>query len=134
MLQSRKLTAIVSKVLITLLLLTAGPYQMAYAKMISTGDAANLQRVETSRAFMDSFMTRSDVRAELTNMGIPAEEAAARVNGLSDAEIISLSDTIQDSPAGASAVGVIVGAAVLIFLVLLVTDLTGYTNVYNFTN
>jgi len=124
---------LISKILITILLLTAAPYQIAYAKMITTGDSANLQRVETAKAYMDGFMLRDDVRAELENMGISPDEAAARVTNLSDAELVSLSDTIQNSPAGASAVGAIVGAAVLIFVVLLITDIAGFTNVYNFT-
>jgi len=134
MLQIKNHASLISKILITLLLLTAAPYQIAYAKMITTGDATGMQRVATARAFMDGFMVRDDVRAELENMGIAPDEAAARVNNLSEAELVSLADTIQDSPAGASAVGAIVGAALLIFLVLLITDITGYTHVFNFTN
>jgi len=37
-------------------------------------------------------------------------------------------------PAGGSAIGTIVGAAVLIFLVLLITDILGFTHVFSFVN
>jgi hypothetical protein len=37
-------------------------------------------------------------------------------------------------PAGGSAVGAIVGAAVLIFVILLITDILGFTNVFSFVN
>ncbi|MGD9808972.1 MAG: PA2779 family protein [Deferribacterales bacterium] len=123
----------VSTFLVILMLATAAPYQAAYAKMISTGVSADTQRVETARDYMSTFMARDDVRNELVNMGISPDEATERVAALSDAEIVSLSDTIQESPAGAGAVGVVVGAALIVFLVLLVTDILGYTKVYPFT-
>jgi hypothetical protein len=39
---------------------------------------------------------------------------------------------LDQLPAGQSAVGAVVGAIVIIFLVLLVTDLLGLTNVFPF--
>ena len=44
---------------------------------------------------------------------------------LSPAELAKLSDRIDAMPAGQSAVGVVVGALLIIFLVLLITDLLG---------
>lgn len=123
----------VSMFLIVLMVLTAAPYQAAYAKMISTSVSADSARVDNARDYMSTFMARDDVRTQLVDMGIAPDEAAQRVAALSDAEIISLSDTIKDSPAGAGAVGVIVGAALLVFIVLLITDIAGYTNAFNFT-
>jgi hypothetical protein len=40
---------------------------------------------------------------------------------------------LDELPAGQSAIGIIVGAAVLIFLVLLITDLLCLTSIFNFT-
>ncbi len=83
---------------------------------------------------MQNYMAREDVRQEILSMGVSPEEADVRVSALSDAEIVSLADTIQESPAGASAVGAIVGgAALIVFIVLLITDITGHTNVFSFT-
>jgi hypothetical protein len=41
---------------------------------------------------------------------------------------------LDELPAGEGFVGVVVGAALIIFLVLLITDLLGLTDVYPFVN
>ncbi len=56
------------------------------------------------------------------------------VAALSDAEVAKLASDIKTSPAGQGAIGAIVGAALLIFIVLLITDLLGFTSVFGFTN
>ena len=53
---------------------------------------------------------------------------------LSDEEAAQLARQIDNLPAGADAgIGPIVGAIVLVFLVLLITDLLGLTKVFPFT-
>ena len=59
-------------------------------------------------------------------------EARSRAASLSDAEILRIADRIPEMPAGGSALGVIVGASLVVFLVLLVTDIMGYTDVFPF--
>jgi hypothetical protein len=66
-------------------------------------------------------------------MGVDPAEARARVDSLSDAEVSRLAEAIRQDPAGAGALGTVVGAIVLIFLVLLVTDILGFTKVFPFT-
>jgi len=44
-----------------------------------------------------------------------------------------LAEAIRPDPAGTGALGTVVGAIVLIFLVLLVTDILGFTKVFPFT-
>ena len=43
-----------------------------------------------------------------------------------------MADQIERLPAGGSAIGVIIGAALIVFLVLLATDILGYTDVFPF--
>ena len=57
----------------------------------------------------------------------------ARVAALSDEEIEKIAGRIDELPAGQGAVGAIIGAAVLIFIILLITDLIGLTSVFGFT-
>ena len=59
-------------------------------------------------------------------------EAVQRVAGLSDAEVQRIAGHLDQLPAGQGAIGAVIGAAVLIFLILLVTDLLGLTDVYPF--
>ncbi|MBU4177473.1 MAG: PA2779 family protein, partial [Proteobacteria bacterium] len=56
------------------------------------------------------------------------------VASLSDAELAKISQAMEQMPAGGDAVGAIVGAAVFIFVVLLITDLLGLTHVFSFVN
>jgi hypothetical protein len=64
--------------------------------------------------------------------GIDPLEAKARVDSLSDAEAVDVANHIDRLPAGSSTVGIIVGAILLVFLVLLITDLLGLTDVFPF--
>jgi hypothetical protein len=68
----------------------------------------------------------------MVGLGVDPAEAAQRVAGLSDAEVQQIAGHLDQLPAGQSAVGAILGAALLIFLVLLITDLLGLTDVFPF--
>jgi len=124
--------------IILLLAVTLGLQSMllvpAHAAMVSTGDAiAADTSVATDRDRLNALMQREEVRQEMRRNGIDPDEAAARVAALSDAEVTEVAAKLDELPAGQSAIGIIVGAAVLIFLVLLVTDLLCLTSIFNFT-
>ena len=59
---------------------------------------------------------------------------AARVAALSDDQVREIAGHLDQLPAGQSAVAAVVGAILIIFLVLLVTDLLGLTNIFPFVN
>jgi hypothetical protein len=77
-------------------------------------------------------MAREDVRSALSAQGIDLLEAEARIASLSNSEVIAVVDEIEQLPAGGNAVGIIVGAVLIVFLVLLVTDILGYTDIFPF--
>ena len=56
--------------------------------------------------------------AALVSQGIGIREAMARMNTLSDTEIVALADQMESLPAGGSSFGIIDGASVIIFVVL----------------
>lgn len=87
-----------------------------------------LLEAETSRTKVETFLAREDVQQQLVKQGIDPQQALSRVTRLTDAEVVALAEKIDTLPAG----GDIVGAAVFIFLVLLVTDLLGLTDVFPF--
>ena len=78
------------------------------AGMIGTGDLLERERIH-------EFLDRADVQAQLLARGVEAAELAARIDEL---------------PAGG--IGVI-GAILVVFLVLLLTDILGYTKIFPFT-
>lgn len=79
------------------------------------------------------LIERSDVRAQLASLGVNPADAKARVAALTDEEAAQLAARIDNMPAGGDGLGALVGAAVLIFLVLLLTDILGFTHVFPFT-
>ena len=88
----------------------------------------SLLETEANRIKVEAFLARKDVQQQLVKQGIDPERALMRINRLTDAEVDLLANKIDTMPAG----GDIVGAAVFIFLVLLVTDLLGLTDVFPF--
>lgn len=97
----------------------------ALAGIVSTD--AVVAGVERER--LAGMLERSEVQERLLALGVDPANARARVAALSDAEAALLAAQLDELPAG----GDILWAAVLIFLVLLVTDMMGYTKIFPFT-
>jgi hypothetical protein len=95
----------------------------AQAALVGTEAALERQRIA-------GLLERAEVQQQLRAYGVEPAEARARVAALTDAEAAQLVSNIDELPAGG--IG-IVGAIVLVFLVLLVTDILGYTKVFPFT-
>jgi hypothetical protein len=110
----------------------AGPYQAAVAALIPTEVASDSAKVALARENIKNFMARQDSQNLLIAKGISPEEAKARIDSLTDAEVLMVSQHIESMPAGGNAVGIIVGAILLVFIILLITDLLGLTNVFPF--
>jgi hypothetical protein len=87
---------------------------------------------EGARAQLHRILDRPEAVQQLERLGVEPAEAHRRVDALSDAELRSLGESLADDPAGGGAVGAIVGAALIVFLVLLVTDILGLTDVFPF--
>lgn len=105
---------------------------MAQAKMVGTNAVIAGQQDADNRAQVATFLAREDVKQVMIQYGVDTVEAQKRVDSLSDAELERIAKSMDQLPAGSGGVGTIVGAAVLIFLVLLITDILGYTNVFPF--
>jgi len=79
------------------------------------------------------FLNRSDVRAQLESMGVNPADAKARVATLTDDEATQLAAKIDNLPAGGDGFGALVGALLIVFIVLLITEILGLTHVFPFT-
>jgi hypothetical protein len=130
----REKISFVSLFMVTVALFIAVPYQPLLAAMVPTEVTIYDNKAEEARDYLKSLISRSDVRKSLISQGIDPDEAKIRVESLSDSEAIAIADQIEQLPAGGSAIGVIIGAALIIFLVLLATDILGYTDVFPFVN
>lgn len=110
----------------------SGPHQ-AMAALVGTERVFDVERVQNARELIHSLMAREDIQAALVREGIDPREAQARAESLSDAEAVRLAGAIESLPAGGSSLGIIVGASLLVFIILLITDIMGYTDVFPFT-
>jgi hypothetical protein len=110
------------------------PVPTARAEMITTMQAATLQPGKTTfaRERLKTLFDRADVRAELERRGVSATEARKRIDALSDDEVERLAGRLDSLPAGGDLEGIL-WIAFLAFLVLLVTDILGFTKVFSFT-
>jgi hypothetical protein len=122
----------VSVIVIISMLLLVVPYQPCLAALIGTETVLDAARGHEARQNVDRILEREDVQKVLRAQGISAEEAKARVKALSDAEVVSLAERLDQLPAGGDALGSILFAALFVFVVLLVTDILGYTDVFPF--
>ena len=107
--------------------------QTAKAQMIGTNTVIAAQKQEANRDRITAFLGRHDVQQVMVQRGVDAAEAQKRVASLSDSELTKISQAMDQLPAGGDGgIGTVVGAAVLIFLVLLITDIAGLTHVFPF--
>ena len=112
------------------LFLAAVPYQPAIAAMIGTETVLDAARAQEGRQYLRVVLARKDVQNVLTARGIDPEEAKARVDALSDSEVVQLAEQIEQLPSGGDGLGVVIGGALFVFLVLLITDILGFTDVF----
>lgn len=103
----------------------------AQATMVSTeqvAQAAAAERGGANQARLNDMFARADVQAELQRYGVSGEDARERIAALTDEEAAALVKQVDDAPAGG-----IIGAILLVFFVLLLTDILGLTKVFPFT-
>ena len=112
--------------LIACLLIVTVPAQAGLVSTARVSAAGDRERVVT-------FLERADVQQQLGSLGVAPQDVRARVAALSDAEVASLAGKIDSMPAGGDALGAVLWLALVVFLVLLLTDILGLTKVFPFT-
>jgi hypothetical protein len=73
-------------------------------------------------------INREDVQQQLLSMGVNSADVSNRINQMTNEEIVQLNHQITELPAGAGVLGTIV----LVFLVFVVTDVIGATDIFPF--
>ena len=118
----------VSILMTLLLLLITAPVPSVLAAMVGTEAILVNQDTLNARDQLRSFLDREAVQSQLTARGIDPAEAQARVDSLSDSEVMQISDKIDQLPAGGSFWGTVLYLAIIAVIVLLVLELLGYTD------
>jgi len=128
----RKRISFISLFMATIMLLIAIPYQPLLAAMVPTESTIYQFKAQDARNHLKTLISKNDIKNALISQGIDPDEAKARVDSLSDSEVIEVTDKIERLPAGGGVFGAVIGAALIVFLVLLLTDILGYTDVFPF--
>ena len=102
----------------------------AQATLITTEQVASNQVSQQNRDSVRAFFEREDVQAQLQARGVSSESAKARVDTMTDSEIAGINGHLDSLPAGGDS---ILGVIVLVFIILLITDILGLTKVFPFT-
>jgi hypothetical protein len=100
---------------------------VASASVITTDQYATADAHAASQARVNDFLRRDDVRAELEKYGVNPADAQERVASLTPEELAALDRRIGELPAGGDVIAVIG----IVFIVLLVLELVGVTNVFS---
>jgi hypothetical protein len=104
--------------------------QVAQAALVGT-----LQAVEASGtraqdlALVNSALAREQVRGQMEAMGVDPSAVDARVARLTDSELRSLADRMEQMPAGGDALAVIG----IVFVILIILELVGVIDIFKKT-
>ena len=104
----------------------------AQAVMVDTSQLLKQNHQENNRDRLRSLIDRAEVRAQLETWGVDSQIAKSRINSLTDEEVAEIVERFDQLPAGGDGFGILVGAAVLVFIILLLTDILGYTDIFPF--
>ena len=97
------------------------------ATVIGTQQALSADARAAMEGDVRASLARDDVRQAMVCLGADPLQADARVASLSDAELMKLQGQLDRLPAGGDALAVIG----IVFIVLLILELTGVTNIFN---
>jgi len=99
----------------------------AYAGVISTQQYLTTLDREATRARIDAVLAREEVRGKLEQYGVDPAQTDARLAAMTDQELEQLATDLENMPAGGSVLAV-VG---VVFIVLLILELTSVIDIFN---
>ncbi|AFT66174.1 DUF6627 family protein [Cycloclasticus sp. P1] len=102
----------------------------AQASIITNDQIIHKTVQANDRVALMQTINRADVQAQLSSMGVSSADIEARIDQMTNEEIAQLNQHIAELPAGAG----ILGAALTVFIVLVITDMLGATDVFSFVH
>jgi len=98
------------------------------AGMIGTAQVLATEQGRLDRDSLVSLLEREDLQRQLAALGVDMKDARERVAGLTDAEVARINQRLAELPAGGDVLGIIL----VIFLVFVITDVIGATDIFPF--
>lgn len=103
---------------------------VANAAMIGTHEVLAEQQHQVDQAQLMAMLDDEQVKDKLVAMGVEREQVESRIASLTPAELAQFNQQLDQAPAGAGVVGIIV----LFLVIFIITDMLCATNVYRFVN
>lgn len=119
-----------SILLTALFMLTSMASLQAQAAMVGTGEAVAQQQLSVDRAELKAMLDDQEVQAKLASLGVSQDQVEQRIDSLTADELVDFNSQLDDAPAAAGVVGIIV----LFLVIFIITDMLCATNVYSFVN
>ena len=98
------------------------------AAMVSNEDLLIQAQHDISVEQIITMLDHEEIQKKLTAMGVNPSAAKIRVSQMNDSELAKLTQSLEESPAGSGALGMLL----TIFIVLVITDMLGATDVFPF--
>ena len=112
--------------LVSVSIVCMGFAQVAPAGMIGTAYMLDYESRAASVSRIEILLARGDVARQLEAFGVDQALVVERLNGLSHAELLELEGQLDSQVAGGDIIGLI-GA---VFVVLLILELVGVTDIF----
>jgi hypothetical protein len=110
-------------------LLVLMPVMSAQAAMLGTDTLITSAETQQSIAGLQQLLEREDAQQQLLALGVSPEQVRERVASLSDSELARINQGIDTLNAGGDSV---LGILLIIFIVFVITDVLGATNIFPF--
>ena len=110
-------------------LLVLMPVMSAQAAMLGTDTLITSVETQQSIAGLQQLLEREDAQQQLLALGVSPEQVRERVASLSDSELARINQGIDTLNAGGDSV---LGILLIIFIVFVITDVLGATNIFPF--
>ena len=110
------------------ILLTLMPLLPAQAAMIGNQQIINQNQSQQTRDSLQQLLDQDTARQQLQAWGVSPEQINSRIDSMTDAELARINQQLNDLHAGGSVLGILL----VIFIVFVITDVIGATDIFPF--
>lgn len=110
-------------------LLMIMPMVPVQAAMVGTGEIVNPEQYSLARDELQQFLDQEAAQQQLQAWGVNPDLVKERIDSLTDSELARINQEIDKLNAGGTS---ILGVLLIIFIVFVITDVIGATNIFPF--
>ena len=112
------------------ILLALMPLLPAQAAMIGNQQIISQNQSQQTRDSLQQMLEQQAAQQQLQAWGVSPDQIKSRIDSLTDVELARINQQVNDLHAG----GDVLGILLVIFLVFVITDIIGATDIFPFIN